>query len=70
MKILHKLTIITVILITLAIVVWETVDVGANMGNPSKVIGSDNKGDVTKVVYSNSSNSSAKIGRASCRERV
>lgn len=61
MKILHKLTIITVILITLAIVVWETVDVGANMGNPSKFIGSDNKGVVTKVVYSNSSNSSAKI---------
>jgi hypothetical protein len=61
MKILHKLTIIIVILISLAIVVWETVDVGANMGTPSKVIGSDNKGVVTKVVYSNSSNSSAKI---------
>ncbi|PKL66677.1 MAG: hypothetical protein CVV28_09775 [Methanobacteriales archaeon HGW-Methanobacteriales-1] len=61
MKTIHILAIAIVILITSAIIVQGTLNVDAHMGPPTKIIGSDNKGTVTKITYSNSSNSTKKI---------
>jgi hypothetical protein len=61
MKTIHQIGIIIVILITSIIIVQGTINVDAHMGPPTKIIGSDNKGVVTKITYSNSSNSTEKI---------
>lgn len=61
MKTRHKYAIITLILITFTIIIWGILNVDANTENPVKIIGSDDKGDVTRVVYSHSSNTTAKI---------
>jgi hypothetical protein len=61
MKTVHKIAIIMVVLITSIIMVQGTINVDAHQGPPTKIIGSDNKGVVKKITYSNSSNSTKKI---------
>jgi len=62
MKTTYKYIIISVmVLIALAIIFGGAVNVGANQDNRTQTIGSDDKGDVTRVVYSHSEQPTARI---------
>lgn len=61
MKTRHKYAMMAIMLITFTTIIWGTVNVDANTKNPVMIIGSDDKGDVTRIVYSHSKNTTAKI---------